>query len=85
MTTLTEKISVMVEAVAKLINNLTVKQQTNAAEKVLEKVVEELAGLGKNKTIDNDVLLSAINGLTVEKNFTLLRGQKQKVTIKLGT
>jgi len=79
-----QKIPAIVEAMAKFIDALTAKQQVNAAEKVLEKVVETLARLSKDQVIDKDVLLSAINGLSVDKNLTLLRGQKKSVTIRLG-
>lgn len=80
-----EKAAVLVEAGAKLIDALTAKQQANAAEKVMEKVVEALADLSKGQVVDRDTLLSTINGLSVEKDFTLIRGQKKSITIKLGT
>ena len=79
-----EKAAALTEAAAKLVNALTAKQQTNAAEKVMEKVVEALAGLTKDQVIDKDTLLSTINGLSVDKNLTLLTGRKKSVTIKLG-
>lgn len=72
------------EVAAKLIDALTAKQQANAAEKVMEKVVEALAGLAKEQVIDKDTLLSIINGLSVDKDLTLIRGQKKSVTIRLG-
>ena len=80
-----EKMPSIVDAAAKFVKALTAKQQTNAAEKVMEKVVEALVGLGKDKVIAKDTLLSAVDGLAVDKQFTLLRGQKKKVTISLGS
>lgn len=80
-----QKMSAIVEAAAKLVDALTAKQQANAAEKVMEKVVEALAGLSKDRIIDKDTLLSAINGLSVDKEFTFIRGKKKFVRIKLGT
>ena len=82
---LAEKAAALTEAGAKLIDALTAKQQTNAAEKVMEKVVEALASLTKDQIIDKDTLLSAINGLSVDKDLTSLTGRKKSVTIKLGT
>ena len=79
-----EKIPAIVEAAAKLVDALTAKQQANAAEKVMEKVVEALADLTKGQVIDMETLLSTINGLSVDKDFTLVRGHKKSVTIKLG-
>lgn len=84
MTALAQKIPALAEAAAKLVDAMTAKQQVNAAEKVMERVVEVLAGLSKDKIIDKDTLLSAINGITVDKDFTMLRGQKKSVTIRLG-
>ena len=79
-----QKAAALAEAAAKLIDALTAKQQANAAEKVMEKVVEALADLTKGEVIDKDTLLSTINGLSVDKDFTLIRGHKRSVTIKLG-
>lgn len=79
-----EKIPAIVEAAAKLVDALTAKQQANAAEKVMEKVVEALAGLTKDQVIDKETLLSKINGLSVDKDLTLIRGRKKSVTIRLG-
>jgi len=81
---LAQEIPAIAEVAAKLIDALTAKQQANAAEEVMKKVVEALTGLAKDQVIDKDTLLSTINGLSIDKDFTLIRGQKKSVTIKLG-
>jgi hypothetical protein len=79
---LSEKIKVITEVATKLIDALSAKQQANVAEKVLEKIVEELTSLCKDQIIDKETLLSVINGLSVNKDLTLLMGRKKSVKIK---
>lgn len=80
-----EYLPALVEVASKLVDTSTAKQQVNAGEKVMEKVIEALASLGKGRVINKDTLLSAIDGLCVNKEFTLLRGQTKSVTIRFGT
>lgn len=74
----------VLESASKLIDSATAKNQVNAAEKVLEKVIEKLSFLTKEGKIDQNMLLSILNGLRVDKDFTLARGQKKSIIVKLG-
>lgn len=81
---LVEKAPIIIDAAAKLIDAITAKNQANAAETVMEKIIEVLGGLTKDQIIDPDILLSNLHGLSIDKDFTL-RGKKKSIKIQLGT
>ena len=69
---------------AEVFSNLTVKGQTNAANKTADTVIENLTKLSLAGILDVDTLLEKINNLEINKEFGLWRGHQKKAIIKLG-
>lgn len=81
---LAKEIPLKLASAAKIIDALTVNEQTNAAGKISEKIIDSLTKLATEDKISTDLFLEKINNLSVNKKFGLLRGNMKEIKIKLG-
>jgi len=68
----------------KVLGDLTVKGQSNGANKSVDTLIENMTKLALAGLMDLDKWREYVNGTQIEKDFGFWRGQQTKATIKLG-
>lgn len=70
--------------VGKVLGDMTVKGQSNGANKSVDAVVENMTKLTLAGIMDVDTWLKNVNGVQFEKDFGIWRGHQKKAKLKLG-